>query len=128
MASGESGSDAFPLNDLEQSSFLCCSFSELSVVNDCIQVLYETCLFQRNFFTVSLRRELSNTRCSSHKGKVGEKGETTGSHIKRKEEDEEQSFNLERRDDSDLINDGYTLPIRSSSQYQKQNKANKKQS
>ena len=62
------------------------------------------------------------------KERWGKKGETTSSHIKRKEENEEQSFNLERRDDSDLINDGYTLPIRSSSQYQKQSKANKKQS
>lgn len=34
---------------------------------------------------------------------MGGKGETTGSHIKRKEEDEEGSFHLERRDDSDLM-------------------------
>lgn len=27
-------------------------------------------------------------RCSNHEGKVGEKGETTDSYIKRKEEDE----------------------------------------
>lgn len=36
------------------------------------------------------------------KERWGKKGETTGSHIKRKE-DEEGSFHLERRDDSDLM-------------------------
>ena len=89
MASGESGSAAFALNDLEQSSFLYCSFSKLSVVNDCFQVVYEKRLFQRNFFPIRLRREPSNVRCSNHEGKGGEKGETTGSYIKREEEDEE---------------------------------------
>lgn len=76
------------------------------------------------FFIICLRRGLSNKKCSSHEGEVGKK-ETAGSHMKkRREEDEEGNFNFEKRDDSDLEHDVYTLPIRSNTKT-KQKRTNK---